>query len=76
MAARRQRLGSSIAATKATAVTAPTPGTPLSRPDAAAVMAELDSWFEDYNEMHPHRAIGMRCPRQFSRAHQPANCPV
>jgi transposase InsO family protein len=46
------------------------------RPDAAAVMAELDCWFEDYNEMHPHRALGMRSPRQFVRAHQPAACPV
>ena len=24
------------------------------RPDAAAVMAQLNAWFEDYNEMHPH----------------------
>jgi putative transposase len=46
------------------------------RPDAAAVMAALDSWFEDYNEMHPHRALGMRSPRQFVRARQPATCPV
>jgi putative transposase len=44
--------------------------------DAAAVMAALDAWFEDYNEMHPHRALGMRSPRQFFRAHQPAACPV
>jgi transposase InsO family protein len=46
------------------------------RPDAATVMAELDSWFEDYNEMHPHCALGMRSPRQFVRAQQPATCPV
>jgi putative transposase len=46
------------------------------RPDPAAVMAALDSWFEDYNEMHPHRALGMRSPRQFIRAHHPATCPV
>ena len=46
------------------------------RSDAATVMAALDSWFEDYNEMHPHRALGMRSPRQFIRAHQPATCPV
>jgi transposase InsO family protein len=46
------------------------------RPDAATVMAALDSWFEDYNEMHPHRALGMRSPRQFIRACQPATCPV
>jgi len=46
------------------------------RPDATAVMAELDRWFEDYNEMHPHRALGMHSPRQFIRAHQLASCPV
>jgi putative transposase len=47
------------------------------RPDAAVVMAELDRWFEDYNEIHPHRALGMRSPRQFKRAQlQPADCPV
>ena len=46
------------------------------RPGATAVLAELDRWFEDYNEMHPHRALGMRSPRQFIRAHQPATCPV
>ena len=46
------------------------------RPHAATVMATLDPWFEDYNEMHPHRALGMRSPRQFIRAHQPATCPV
>jgi putative transposase len=48
----------------------------LARPDATAVLAELDRLFEDYNEMHPHRALGMRSPRQFSRAHQPATFPV
>jgi putative transposase len=46
------------------------------RPDATALLTELDRWFEDYNEMHPHRALGMRSPRQFIRAHQPATCPV
>ena len=46
------------------------------RPDATALLAELDRWFEDYNEMHPHRALGMRSPRQFVRARQPAACPV
>src|SRR5688572_19504899 len=40
------------------------------RPDATALLAELDRWFEDYNEMHPHRALGMRSPRDFIRAHQ------
>jgi putative transposase len=47
------------------------------RPDAATVMAHLDAWFADYNEMHPHRALRMRSPRQFIRAQgQPAGCPV
>ena len=46
------------------------------RPDATALLAELDRWFEDYNEMHPHRALGMRSPRDFIRAHQLATCPV
>jgi transposase InsO family protein len=46
------------------------------RPDAATVMAALDAWFEDYNEMPPHRALGMRSARQFRRACQPAACPV
>ena len=46
------------------------------RPDATALLAELDRWFEDYNEMHPHRALGMRSPREFIRAHQLATCPV
>jgi hypothetical protein len=32
--------------------------------------------FEIPCEMHPHRALGMRSPRQFVRAHQPAACPV
>ena len=46
------------------------------RPDAATVMAELNSWFDDHNEMHPHRALGMRSPRQFIRAQHPAACPL
>jgi transposase InsO family protein len=46
------------------------------RPDATALLAELDRWFEDHNEMHPHRARGMRSPRDFIRAHQRATCPV
>ena len=49
---------------------------PPPRTGAGLRMAELDRWFEDYNEMHPHRALGMRSPRQFIRAHQPATCRV
>jgi putative transposase len=36
--------------------------------DAATVLRQLGAWFEDYNDHHPHRGLGMRSPRQF-RAH-------
>jgi hypothetical protein len=29
------------------------------RPDATALLAEHDRWFEDYNEMHAQRALEM-----------------
>jgi putative transposase len=29
-----------------------------------------------YDEMHPHRALAIRSPRQFLQAHQPAACAV
>ena len=32
---------------------------------AAAVLAALRGWFEDYNDNHPHRGLGMRSPRKF-----------
>ena len=35
------------------------------RSDARTVMAQLPRWFEDYNAVHPHRALGCRSPRQF-----------
>ena len=35
------------------------------RPDAATVMQQLDSWFEHYNTVHPHKALGYRSPREF-----------
>lgn len=46
-------------------------------PDAATVLRQLDGWFEDYNENHPHSRLGMRSPRAFIRATSPtAACPV
>jgi putative transposase len=33
--------------------------------DAASVLAALPVWFEDYNQHHPHRGLGMKSPRQF-----------
>ena len=35
------------------------------RPDAATVIAQLPSWFEHYNTLHPHKALGYRSPREF-----------
>jgi putative transposase len=34
-------------------------------PDAMTVIAQLPSWFEHYNTLHPHRALGYRSPREF-----------
>jgi len=48
------------------------------RPDAQSVLAQLQRWFEDYNDNHPHKGLRMKSPREFIRSyHQPAaNCPV
>jgi putative transposase len=35
------------------------------RPDAAAVLRQLDAWFAHYNTVHPHKALGYRSPREF-----------
>ena len=37
------------------------------KPDAASVLRQLDSWFEHYNRVHPHKALGYRSPREFRR---------
>ena len=37
-------------------------------PSAAEVIAQLPGWFADYNEIHPHKGLGMRSPREFLRA--------
>jgi putative transposase len=36
-----------------------------SLPNAETVIRLLPSWFEHYNEVHPHRALKYRSPRQF-----------
>lgn len=47
------------------------------RPDAQTVLAQLPRWFEDYNEVHPHKALQLKSPREFIRSlQQPAACPV
>ena len=38
------------------------------RPDAPTVMRQLSSWFDHYNEVHPHKALGYRSPREFIAA--------
>jgi len=35
------------------------------RPDAQTVIAQLPAWIDHYNEVHPHRALGYRSPREF-----------
>lgn len=32
---------------------------------AGAVLAQLDSWFGDYNALAPHSALGFKSPRQY-----------
>jgi putative transposase len=34
-------------------------------PDARTVIALLPTWFERYNTIHPHSALGYRAPREF-----------
>ncbi len=34
-------------------------------PDAEAVLRQLPGWMAHYNEVHPHRALGYRSPREF-----------
>jgi putative transposase len=36
-------------------------------PDAASVLRQLPGWLRHYNEVHPHRALGYRSPREFIR---------
>jgi putative transposase len=35
------------------------------RPDARTVMNQLGSWFEHYNEKHPHSALNYLSPRRY-----------
>lgn len=34
-------------------------------PDAETVMAQLPLWFDHYNNLHPHKALGYQSPREF-----------
>ena len=31
------------------------------------MLRQLDSWFEHYNSVHPHKALGYRSPREFRK---------
>lgn len=46
------------------------------RPDAQTVLVQLATWFEDYNERHPHKGLRMKSPREFIRSIATAGCPV
>jgi len=35
---------------------------------AQVVLSQLDTWFDDYNEVHPHRGLRMHSPREFLRS--------
>jgi len=37
------------------------------RSSAAAVIAQLPIWFDDYNHVAPHSALGMRAPSEYRR---------
>jgi len=38
------------------------------QPDAHTVMKQLPAWLAHYNEVHPHKALGYRSPREFIKA--------
>lgn len=40
--------------------------------NAENVLRDLPAWVQDYNEHRPHRALGMRSPREFLRAREAA----
>ena len=44
-------------------------------PDAAAALALVDIWMEDYNTVHPHSRLGYHSPREYILS-QPVACPV
>ena len=36
-------------------------------PNAKTAIGLLPSWFEDYNEYHPHKGLNMESPREYRR---------
>lgn len=49
----------------------------LHRLDSAPIVLEqLPGWFEDYNEVHPHKGLKMRSPREYRKClNGTARCP-
>lgn len=46
----------------------------LHRLDSAeSVMRDLARWIDDYNEVHPHKGLKMRSPREYRRFLQPVS---
>jgi transposase InsO family protein len=44
---------------------------------AERVVEQLPSWFEDYNEYHPHKGLKMKSPREYRRSlAKLEGCPV
>ena len=39
-------------------------------PDARSVIELLSAWFEHYNTVHPHKALGYRSPQITARVHR------
>lgn len=37
-------------------------------PDAISVMEKLAEWMEDYNNLHPHKGLNMKSPREYRDA--------
>jgi transposase InsO family protein len=36
--------------------------------NARMVLEQLSGWFEDYNEVHPHKGLRMRSPREYRKS--------
>jgi transposase InsO family protein len=49
---------------------------PHSLYDASSAIQHMVEWFEDYNEVAPHKALRMLSPREFIRFTQTEPCPV
>jgi transposase InsO family protein len=45
--------------------------------NARMVLEQLPGWFEDYNEIHPHKGLRMRSPREYRKSLTAlTECPV